>query len=58
MGPKGPWQIRATGPVTKQSRQWPFGVAILAVTQWRTFLAFIHFDKAGVVLANCSGKDM
>ena len=45
--------------MTKLSRWWPFGVAILEVAQLRSFKKkFLSvIDKAGALVANCSGVD-
>ena len=35
---------------------WPFGVAVFMVAQWRGFFQLQSIiDKAGTVVANCSG---
>ena len=42
-------------PVTKLSRWWPFGVAILQWQNGGIFYLKSVIDRAGVVVANCSG---
>ena len=53
-GQRAPERLGPKAPVTKLSRRCHFSVAIFVVAQLKIVLALI-IDKAGVVVANCSG---